>query len=79
MAKAKTTCPRCSNPNATPNAMGPDHIHCKKCGGLVPLKSESDTDYIGNNPLHNLIAMEEGHHNLGRIRTVSEGALRGGV
>lgn len=76
---AKATCPRCGNQNATANAMGPNNIYCKTCGGLVPLGADPEPEYIGTDPLRNLIARESGWESQGVITAGSQRPLKGGL
>lgn len=59
-AKRKTVCncPRCGYEKATPNAQGPDHVHCRKCGGLVPVRSDDELEIYSDDPVRNLIDKE---------------------
>lgn len=74
----KTSCPRCGYAKASDNARGPHYVHCRQCKGLVPKQGDVETEYIGNNPLHNLIAKERGLNDAGVIRNPTP-VLRGGL
>lgn len=67
MAKPKTNCPRCGYEKASPNARGPNHVYCKRCGGLVPVDYRDDDGPYHSNPLSNAMAVEAGLHERGSI------------
>lgn len=69
MPKRKTTCPRCQSPDARPNAQGPDHVWCRKCGGLVPMSYTDDHGPYSDDPVESAIASERGLDQLGRKRS----------
>jgi len=72
-----TTCPRCHG-QAKPNAKGPDHVYCKRCGLVHVNDSSDDEGPYCDDPVRNAIAKEEGAHEYGRIRS-SDSPQRGGL
>ena len=78
--KQKTTCPRCGNPKASPNARGPNVIHCKPCGGLVPLadRDQIDETLVSHDPVRNALERESGIEDVGRVVTPTR-TLYGGL
>jgi len=73
----KTTCPRCGYPAAKPNSR--NTVHCKKCGGTVPLNAEPESEYYGSDPLQNLLDKERGVNDSGRVLPSRTTDLKGGV
>jgi len=74
---AKTTCPRCGYQSAKPNSR--TTVHCKKCGGTVPLVAEPEPEYYGTDPLQNLLDKERGLNESGRMLPNRGSELRGGL
>ena len=78
MPKTRCKCPRCGYDKARPNARGPDHIHCKKCGGLVPVNYTDDGPY-SDNPIASVLANERGEANQGVRLPMLPTPERGGL
>lgn len=74
---SKTACPRCRYPGAKPNSR--TTVHCKKCGGTVPMNAEPEPEYYGSNPLQNLLDKERGVNDAGRVLPTRRAQLRGGL
>lgn len=75
----KTTCPRCGYPKASPNARGPNVIHCKRCGGLVPVDYRDEEGPYSDDPLRNAIGVESGHDTAGVCHDIDAIPRRGGL
>ena len=67
MAKPRTTCPRCGYGKAKPNARGPNHVYCKRCGGLVPVDYRDDDGPFHSDPVRNAVAIEQGRDKEGYL------------
>ena len=70
-------CPRCGYEKAKPNSR--TTLHCKQCGGTVPMQAEDETEFYGNDPLQNLLDKERGVNESGRVMPTRSGELRGGL
>lgn len=70
-------CPRCGYGKSKLNSR--TTVHCKKCGGTVPLQPEPDSEYYGSDPLQNVIDKERGVHQSGRIMPTRTTELKGGI
>lgn len=52
--------------NDSPNAQGPNNIHCRKCGGLVPLRDEGGDGIYSLDPVRNAIEKERDEQAIAR-------------
>ena len=74
---ANMTCPRCGYVKCKPNSR--TTVHCRKCGGTVPLKAEPEPEYYGSDPLQNLLDKERGVNESGRVLPNRNQQLKGGL
>jgi len=73
----KVPCPRCGG-KASPNARGYQWVHCRRCGGLVPINYRDDDGPYSDDPVQSAMANERGMADAGRVLRGS-GELRGGL
>lgn len=75
---AKVPCPKCGR-KASPNARGPDYVHCKHCGGLVAVDQSDSVGAYCNSPEAAAMAHERGLQHVGVRRLTQFRELGGGL